>query len=791
MSSLPSTTLASTRKYSTRKHYAFSVVPVPKADQQLAAAATAASASSSRPAALAVPAPTAVIGTLAVGQAVFYHDSAFKTWLLGTVVVADASGIDVEPAYAPEQLKTIRFDEVDKKPFAAVPSTSQYKSRNVSLDQFLEKCTDANMARALRKFRDRLEGKVDPHPAPSFGSAPDSPLSDLPSTDPEDGDDDADDIFAAPAPRPAKKRKAESLLDASQSDGPSSSQTTSITSPGRQLARAAAQKKAKVAPPAVIDVSDSESSLSSEEDPANDLDFEDAPAKSRRKKSTTKTKTPSKSTPSKRTTTKTAATAPSPKVITFAKRARHDPSSSAPTGPIGRLGPATLDRPTTLASPDESSDDDHGPTAADHTLRPGDSVLALDLAHDAYVPARVITQSATELTVHLYRGLVELNLPRTQIRVFGDRDFGRVPLAPMDSPRIDVTYRNPVLERRVLSLVPALDEIVKGERASWRHATWRRGGRVAHRELARATGGNPYSPDEAALVERMLKARYLDGFDVDEEEARGDVVMTDAAAAAETASKPKSKKKKAAAAPAKAKKPPAPAAKVPVAAVSSARAAKNKSSYVELSDEEEDDDEEEDFVQPRPGLSTSSARKAAPARAPPAPPTLSLLARATVFAAGPADVRTSESAYIQLVLVPECMLRLLCLTHLLPLKCAPTTARGDGVSSRTSSTHAADGHDSDTSSLSTVRSGYASSDNDDDAARAGALPRFMRHYLRQLDVGSPKWNNPATATASDAWLEYALLAEDETSVLPQAETLLKDAHWVAGLLELYRSSRGK
>ncbi|KNE58754.1 hypothetical protein AMAG_04308 [Allomyces macrogynus ATCC 38327] len=784
MSSPPATTLASTTKHSNWKRAMaasrarggknaglISVVPTPKAGTLTAA--TSAAAPTSLPTAPVGLAPTAAIGTLAVGQAVFYHDPAFKTWLLGTVVVADASGIDVEPANGPDQLKTIQFNEVEKKPFAAVPGTSQYNSRNLSLNQFLATCTDAKLVSALRKFRDELENN-------------ESDLTDL-----SDSDDGLSATMVPATPRPAKKRKAESLLDASQSDEPNSSQVASIMSSGRQLTRATARKKAKVAPPTIIDVSDSESSSSSssEEDPANDSDFEDGPAKSRRKKSTTKSKTPKKTTPSKRTTTKTAATSPSPKVVKFTKRARHDPSSSAPTGLMGPLGPpATLDRPTTLDTSSESSDDDHGPTAADPTLRPGDSVLALDPTLNAYVPARVITQSATELTVHLYRGLVELSLPRTQIRVFGDRDFGRVPLAPMGPPRIDFTYRNPVLERRVLSMVPALDEIVKGVRASWRHATWCRGGRVAHRELARATGGNPYSPDEAALVERMLKARYLDGFDVDEEEARGDVVMADLAAV-ETASKFKSKRKKtkATATPAMAKKPTVPAAKVPVTVVSSPRAAKNKASYVELSDEEEDDDG--DFVQPRPGPSSSSVRKAAPARAPTAPPTIPLQPRATVFAAGPDDVRTSESAYIQLVLVPECKLRLLCLTHLHPL--TPTSARTDGVSSRISSTHAADGHDSDTSSLSTVKSGYASSDNDNDAARVGALPQFMRHYLCQLDVGSAKWNNPATASASDAWLEYSLLAEDEVSVLPQAEMLLKDAHWVAGLLELYRSSRGK
>ncbi|KAJ3368530.1 hypothetical protein GGF31_006350 [Allomyces arbusculus] len=788
MSSPPATMLASTQMYSNRKRAMaasrarggksaglISVVPTPKTDK-LAAAATA---STSGPAAPAVPAPTAAIGTLAVGHAVFYHDPAFKTWLLGKVVVADASGIEVEPAYAPDQLKTIQFDQLEKKPFPAVPGTSQYNSRKLSLNQFLAKCTDAKMVSALRKFRDNLEDN-------------ESDLTDLSDSD---GGNTVPSGKVTPATsRPAKKRKAESLFNASQSDGPGSSQTTSITSHGRQPARGAAQKKAKVTPPAIVSVSDSELS-SSEEDPGNDSDFEDGPAKLRRKKHTTKPKTPNKSTPAKRTTAKAAVTSPSPKVVTFTKRARHDLSSSAPVGPMGPFGPpATLDRPTTLDASGESSDDDHGPTAADHTLRPGDSVLALDPSQNAYVPARIITQSATTLTVHLYRGLVELSLPRTQIRVFGDRDFGRVPLAPMDAPRVDVTYRNSVLEQRVLSMVPALDEIVTGARASWRHATWCRGGRVAHRELARATGGNPYSPDDAALVERMLKARYLNGFDVDEEAARGGVVMADSAVVETAAAKSKSKSKKkkaAAAAPApatKAKKPPASAAKALATSVSSPRAAKNKALYVELSDEEDDDDDD-DFVQQRPGPS-SSARKAALTRAPPAAPlTVPLLPRSTVFAAGPTDVRTSESAYIQLVLVPECMLRLLCLTHLLPL--TPTSARTDGVSSRTSSTPAANGNDSDTSSLSTVKSGYASSDNDDDAARAGALPRFMRHYLRQLDVGSAKWNDPAPASASDAWLDYTLMADDEASMLPQAEALLKDSHWVAGLLELYRSSRGK
>ncbi|KNE70466.1 hypothetical protein AMAG_14592 [Allomyces macrogynus ATCC 38327] len=217
------------------------------------------------------------------------------------------------------------------------------------------------------------------------------------------------------------------------------------------------------------------------------------------------------SVPATATTSKPAT--PEFQALTFTKRERSNGASSVTlsTAPLPDLPTATDLEPMDVM---EDISDDEG-AVADLTLRPGDALLVYDAQLGGYQPARVLSQSAASLTVCVFRGREERTVPRSHVAVFGDRYFGYSRIAPSIMRVIEDSVEavvgddaRAILECRVQSLFPVLDAILRGTHASWRFDKWSTRGRNAHRELAQALGGTPYSRAQTRVVDQMLADRY-------------------------------------------------------------------------------------------------------------------------------------------------------------------------------------------------------------------------------------------------------------------------------------------
>ncbi|KAJ3359379.1 hypothetical protein GGF32_009397 [Allomyces javanicus] len=325
--------------------------------------------------------------------------------------------------------------------------------------------------------------------------------------------------------------------------------------------------------------------------------------------------------------------------LTFTKRERSNGAStdSLSTAPLPDLLTATDLEPMDVM--DDGSDDEGA--VADLTLRPGDALLVYDAQLGGYQPARVLSQSAASLTVCVFRGREERTVPRSHVAVFGDRYFGysRIPASIMrvidDSVEV-VNEDFAVLERRVQSLFPVLDAILRGAHTSWRFDKWSTRGRNAHRDLAQALGGTPYSRAQTRFVDQILAERYAPAGD-------------------------------------------------------------------------------------------------------------------SAFGA-PIDVLAvveSDPQIVQLIIAPECMLRLIAMTHF--HEYLPADAQVPTVPSATAWL---------------------------------ASPEGLA-YLKAYEYDSPRWHDELDGAAVVAY-PTDLDAEHEAAVLALAEIVLKDSHWVAGLLELQR-----
>ncbi|KAI9172955.1 hypothetical protein H9P43_007086 [Blastocladiella emersonii ATCC 22665] len=204
------------------------------------------------------------------------------------------------------------------------------------------------------------------------------------------------------------------------------------------------------------------------------------------------------------------------KTVRMAKRARTSPSDLGLNIdlPAAALSQDSLADLGSVVASDDDSDDaggEHARAAAAQWLALGDPALARRGASPLHVPARILARTPATGSVRVrYFDGVDADLDRAAVRVIGDRGFRDVPVArPPAPPRPDPRYRNPVLEARLAAVLPAVDGVLQGERASARFAMYRQLGRRSQNELAGLSGYNPYSRNEYALVRRVLEWRYL------------------------------------------------------------------------------------------------------------------------------------------------------------------------------------------------------------------------------------------------------------------------------------------
>ncbi|KAI9224390.1 hypothetical protein BC828DRAFT_402283 [Blastocladiella britannica] len=420
-----------------------------------------------------------------------------------------------------------------------------------------------------------------------------------------------------------------------------------------------------------------------------------------------------------------------------------------------------------------------------------------------YLPARVLSHSDHNLVVQFYDGTQRSNVPRHQVARFGDTAFGSVDV-PLDlaatKPALSqlsggngTIYRNPVLEARLLAVLPAVDEVVRGTRPSDRRAKWeamQQRGRVDDTELAGILGGDPYSSGEMALIRAVLEARYLHG--------QAGVVVEEEPPLALPLSSGQVAPPLPSAGPAWTR--PSRSTTSPVRR----RAAvfQQKSPYL-LSSSDEDVDGDDDPSPPparfqRPSQlsdvsdlddpipraaepSSSFPNEATPAAVPAVPleqvftaPSPDVVIGSTRFVSRRAAIDEhdrSAERFLQLVVLPETLLRLLVLTHL-----ADNQGRIAGTQVSTVG-----------GTLSEIPYPMRQTDVADH-------PWFRHDAVTKYKMGSQQYNRAsewATRLRYEAapTCQYAISAEGETQVMAMANILLHDCNWVRGLLELHQSLR--
>ncbi|ORZ40727.1 hypothetical protein BCR44DRAFT_1423667 [Catenaria anguillulae PL171] len=427
-----------------------------------------------------------------------------------------------------------------------------------------------------------------------------------------------------------------------------------------------------------------------------------------------------------------------------------------------------------------------------------------------FAPARVIGYAPNDqLHVRFYDGQEHDHLPRTEMVIMGDAEFGSANVETIpDPPPVPRGYRNPVLEARLKAVfLGALDDIVCGNRTCARVALYNKSvsvravdRRAAETELAGRLGGEPFSKPEIKLIRRALEARYVLGVPGLAEEPE-EVLMSSQCDELDMPSSSQGRrgavakgKGKAKGGAANAKAGKAVAAPLQVSPDRQRRSRKGVTTYAESSS-----DSELEFVKEQDAggniVTGGPATPDHPQLAMPHVLAESEVAAApsleSTFPAPPSTLPRKEQRFVDLVLFPECLARLLILTHLTDTRTGEIANTGIRTAGGAIDNMKVDELITLGSSSSTLSSSQPHAPAPTTSGNP-SVPEWHLRAMKRFKLNSDHFNDPRTWRDVPAvTVQYGLSAEEEAQVLPMAEELLRDCHWMQALLLLKRSNSGK
>jgi hypothetical protein len=153
------------------------------------------------------------------------------------------------------------------------------------------------------------------------------------------------------------------------------------------------------------------------------------------------------------------------------------------------------------------------------------------------------------------------------------------------------------------------------------------------------------------------------------------------------------------------------------------------------------------------------------------------------------DLMMDNVRLLSLVLVPECLIRLIILSHfattLLELRSRTDLTISVIADGKASLTRPCD-HANSTPS----KSAPSEEDRITDRGAGGdvhALPLYLSKTLKYMKYNSERWHDPNDCTQRQTkHVVYDLSVQEEVDLLPDAEKVLMDSQWITGLLNLRR-----